>query len=482
MTRQPLEKIINTSKSVNQLYEGIRKCPYSFLLDTGLVLEGLGRFSVLGADPFATIVSKNGRTILHWLHQGTREFVFINKNPLDVMAAIMKDFTCVANSAAAPFAGGAVGFISYDLGRQLERVPEQAVDDLDTPDLLFGLYDTVLVVDNLSGEQKIVSTGYPEMEPGEVVKRARARIDWLKDLIDAEDPVEMKDQGSWPAVIRANFNKETYQSNVMRAIEHILDGDIFQVNLSQRFEIASDIGGWALYRNLKGISPAPFAAYLNFAPIEIICSSPERFLQLDHQGKVETRPIKGTRPRGTTREEDVKNYTALEQSQKDRAELTMIVDLERSDLGKVCKIGSVTADLPYRIESFPTVFHLVSTVRGALPEDKGIFELLKAAFPGGSITGAPKIKAMEIIDRLEPVRRGVYTGTLGYIGFDGRADLNIIIRTIVKIGGKYYFQVGGGITADSHPEEEYYETLDKAKALLRALTFEGSIHHGPYVY
>lgn len=478
MARKPLMMDFQTDKSVNELFECIKELPYSFLLDTGQP-TGKERFSVLGAEPFGIIRSKDGITTIQRKDRPGKEVV--TGNPLDVMKSWLAGFSEIKAIPEIPFTGGAVGFLGYDLGRQLERVPSFAVDDLQTPDLYFGLYDVALVIDHFTGQKTIVSTGHPEVEEGRAGKRARERACRLKELLKGNRECSPLGPGQPPVTVRANFTKQTYQEHVKKAVEHILNGDIFQVNLSQRFELQSELDSWQLFKELKTISPAPLSAYFNFPDIEVVCSSPERFLKLDHNKRVETCPIKGTRPRGASKEEDLQNYQELKQSQKDWAELTMIVDLARSDLGKVCKIGSVEADIPYRIETFPTVFHLVSTVRGRLPEDKGIFELLKAAFPGGSITGAPKIKAMEIIDRLEPVRRGIYTGSLGYIGFDGRADLNIVIRTIIKVRGKYYFQVGGGITAESNPAAEYYETLDKAKALLRALRFEGSIYHGPYI-
>ncbi|MEW6696720.1 MAG: aminodeoxychorismate synthase component I [Bacillota bacterium] len=478
MAREPFIMEFQTCKGVNELFDCLKPLPYSFLLDTGLPV-GNERFSILGADPFSVIHSKNGTTRIY--SKEGQQSEQLEGNPLDVMQSWLAGFPPINKLPEIPFTGGAVGFLGYDLGRQLERVPNCALDDLQTPDLLMGLYDVVLVMDHLTGLKVIVSTGHPEAEEAKADRRARERANWLRELFQQTGSPLLPALNNHPTGVRANFTRQSYQDGVQRAVLHILKGDIFQVNLSQRFAVESTVDSWQLFKTLKELSPAPQSAYFNFREIEVVCSSPERFLKLDHTRRVETCPIKGTRPRGNSEAEDLLNFHALKESRKDWAELTMIVDLERSDLGKVCKIGSVRADIPYRIETFPTVFHLVSTVSGLLPEDRGIFDLLKAAFPGGSITGAPKIKAMEIIDRLEPVRRGIYTGSLGYIGFDGRADLNIVIRTIVKVQGTYYFQVGGGITAQSNPEAEYYETLDKARALLRALQYEGSIYHGPYV-
>ncbi|CCO08198.1 aminodeoxychorismate synthase component I [Desulforamulus hydrothermalis] len=477
MIRKPLLVEFHTDKTVDQLFASLKELPYSFLLATGQP-AGEERFSFLGADPYAVIVSKNGLTTVQWRHKPGQTSVA--GNPLDVMKNCLARLEPLEVIPEIPFTGGAVGFFSYDLGRQLEQVPAAAADDLQTPDLCFGLYDVVLVADHLTGQKIIVSTGHPAASGAKAAVRARARAAWLRELLQYNSGAAGKATGQPPVNLRANFTGQSYRERVRQAVEHILNGDIFQVNLSQRFELQSAMDSWQLFQDLKSISPAPQSAYLKFPAIEVVCSSPERFLQLNHQRQVITCPIKGTRPRGANEAEDLQNYLALKHSDKDRAELTMIVDLSRSDLGKVCEIGSVEAEMPYRIETFSTVHHLVAAVRGQLPGNKGIFDLLKAAFPGGSITGAPKIKAMEIIDRLEPVRRGIYTGSLGYIGLDGRADLNIVIRTVIKVKGRYYFHVGGGITAKSDAAAEYYETLDKAKALLRALRFEGSIYHGPY--
>ncbi len=258
------------------------------------------------------------------------------------------------------------------------------------------------------------------------------------------------------------------------AREYICAGDIFQVNLSQRFEVGLNISPYKLYQRLRRINPAPFACYLNFKDINIVSASPERFLRV-RSDWVETRPIKGTRPRGKTEAEDKTLAQELLSSVKDRAENVMIVDLERNDIGRVCRYATVRVTELAILEKFPTVFHLTSTVVGRLRPDKGRVDLLKAAFPGGSITGAPKVRAMEIIDELEPTRRSVYTGSIGYLSFAGDMDLNIVIRTILVKGGKAYFQVGGGIVYDSEPEAEYQETLDKGKALIQALKLSSQV-------
>jgi para-aminobenzoate synthetase component 1 len=275
--------------------------------------------------------------------------------------------------------------------------------------------------------------------------------------------------------IRSNFTKDKYLTAIRRAKAYIAAGDIYQVNLSQRFSGPLPVPPFDLYTRLRARNPAPFAAFLDFGEMQILSSSPERFLQVEARTRqVRTRPIKGTRPRGNTPEQDADLGRELLLSEKDRAELVMIVDLERNDLGRVCETGSVHVPELMVLERDPTVHHLVSTVAGRLPPERNRMDLLRAMFPGGSITGAPKIRAMEIIAELEPTRRGVYTGSIGWLGFTGDMDLNIAIRTFVVRDGMAHFQVGGGIVADSDPEEEYEETLHKGRALMEAL---GSVNH-----
>ncbi|MBE9515314.1 MAG: aminodeoxychorismate synthase component I, partial [Chloroflexi bacterium] len=269
-------------------------------------------------------------------------------------------------------------------------------------------------------------------------------------------------------MLRSNFTREEYITAVNRVREYIAAGDVFQVNLSQRFEADLRIPPYELYKRLRAVNPAPFASYLNFPEVTVVSASPERFLKV--QGDlVETRPIKGTRPRGRNAVEDERLAGELTHSAKDRAENVMIVDLERNDLGRICRYGTVQVTELAVLETFPTVFHLTSTIVGRLRRDKNNVDLLKAVFPGGSITGAPKVRAMEIIDELEPTRRSIWTGSIGYLSFNQDIDINIVIRTFLIREGKAYFQVGGGIIYDSDPEAEYMETLDKAKALIQAL-------------
>jgi para-aminobenzoate synthetase component 1 len=363
-----------------------------------------------------------------------------------------------------------VGYFSYDLCHFIERLPHKAIDDLNLPECYLGFYDAIVAFDHLENKTYLVSTGFPEAEVEKRKRRAEARLNELRNLVLLSPPPQrVKEPAAGKGIVlKANFSHEGYLGAVARAREYIGAGDIFQVNLSQRFEADLNIQPYELYKRLRKINPAPFASYFNFGGVSIVGASPERFLKL-RGDRVETRPIKGTKPRGKTPEEDKALAAALLASKKDRAENIMIVDLERNDIGRVCRYGTVKVTELAILETYPTVFHLTSTVVGQLREGKSRIDLLKATFPGGSITGAPKVRAMEIIDELEPTRRSVYTGSIGYLSFNGDMDLNIVIRTIIVKDGRAYFQLGGAIVYDSEPEAEYIETLDKGKALIQAL-------------
>lgn len=456
----------------------------SLLLDSGMPVKGLSRYSFLTADPFLVVTSRGNAVKVEKRAGPDKKNLIIEGNPLDVIGEYMERYR-LEESGPVPFLGGAAGFLAYDLGRRLEKIPDLARDDTGCPDCWLGFYDVVAAVDHLEGCLYIGSTGFPELDPGQAALRARERLEWLKGIIvrgQSESPAGESDLHDYSGMARevdetaglsSDFDRESYCRVVEKAREYIAAGDIFQVNLSQRFRLPRRGRPWDIYRCLRRLNPAPMAAYINCGnDLQVVSASPERFLKVTG-GLVETRPIKGTRPRGANPEEDALLREELWSSDKDRAELVMIVDLERNDLGRVCAPGSVTVPELYRIEEYPTVFHLVSTVTGRLEEGRGIVDLLKASFPGGSITGAPKIRAMEIIEELEPVRRGLYCGSIGYLSFNGDADLNIVIRTLVFTGDNIYLQVGGGLTIDSDPLAEYNETLDKARALVRALRLEG---------
>lgn len=469
-SRCPLIEEITTDLLPLDAFELLRDKPFSFFLDSGMDPHKLGRYSFIGSDPFLVLSTRGSESALS---RGA-EKSYLSDNPFDILNHWLEVYHLDSAASPVPFVGGAVGYFSYDLGHFIERLPSRAVDDLKLPECYFGFYDLVLAFDNLQGKVYVISTGFPELKEATRKERARQRLDAVKNKIAGVSrsrrgaPLMPLSFSVQPVTLKGGFTHQEYVTAVEQARQYIIAGDIFEVNLSQRFEAELTISPYELYRRLRQINPAPFASYLGFDEVSVVSASPERFLRLQGD-QVETRPIKGTRPRGKTPEEDEALANELLNSPKDRAENIMIVDLERNDLGRVCRFGSVKVTELAILEVFPTVFHLTSSVVGRLREGKNSIDLLKATFPGGSITGAPKIRAMEIIDELEPTRRSVYTGSIGYLSFNGDLDLNIAIRTFLVKGGKAYFQVGGAVVYDSEPEAEYQETLDKARALIDAL-------------
>ena len=441
-------KEINTKLNSFEIYTIFRNEDNSFILDSAMDPKKLGRYSFIGFNPFKIIKYKN-----------TKE------NPLDNLRNELNKYK-VENNTHLPFIGGAVGYLSYDLGNYIEHLPRTAKDDTNVYDLYFGLYNLVIVVDHLENKTYIATPNLNiEKEEKLIIdienKIKKAEINGIEEICYEEKKVE-------PIKLNSNFTKANFENSVRKVQDYIRQGDIYQANLTQRFNGKTTLSSYELYRDLRKVSPAPFGALLNFEHSKILSNSPERFIKCT-DNKIETRPIKGTRPRGKTIEEDLRLQDELRNSEKDRAELLMIVDLERNDIGRVSKIGSVKVPELFVIEPYANVNHLVATVEGRLKDNLDCIDVIKATFPGGSITGAPKIRAMEIIDELEPTQRNVYTGSIGYIGFNGDMDLNIAIRTIIKQGENVYFQVGGGMTWDSNPEDEYQETLDKAKSIMKAL-------------
>ncbi len=464
--KYPIIEEIHMAPEAAWCFEAFAERPFSFWLDSGMDPQKLGRYSFIGSDPFLVMRSRGDEITL--IKEGAEERR--KGNPFDVLGELIEAYVIDDVNSEIPFLGGAVGYFSYDLCHFIEKLPKKAIDDLELPECYLGFYDAILVFDQVKNETYIVSTGFPESEEGKRQQRAIARLNELRNLVTLAPPT-VDERGVITArkqTLKSNFSHEKYLEAVTRAREYICAGDIFQVNLSQRLEVDIKAKPYELYKRLRKINPAPFANYFNFDGVSIAGTSPERFLKV-RGNWVETRPIKGTKPRGVTPEEDKALAESLMQSVKDRAENIMIVDLERNDIGRVCRYGTVKVTELAILETYPTVFHLTSTVVGQMREGKNIIDLVKATFPGGSITGAPKVRAMEIIDELEPTRRSVYTGSLGYISFNGNMDLNIVIRTFIVKDGKAYFQVGGAIVYDSVPEAEYIETLDKGKALIQAL-------------
>ncbi|HEX77905.1 MAG TPA: aminodeoxychorismate synthase component I [Dehalococcoidia bacterium] len=474
MARRPLVEGIDLPLSAVQAFQVFKDRPFCFFLDSGMDPHKLGRYSFLGAEPFLVLKSRGPEITLL---QANDEAQVEKGNPFDVLRDALNAYRLDSGPAPIPLVGGAVGYFSYDLCHFIEKLPSSAIDDLELPECYLGLYDVVVAFDHLANKVYIASTGFPELEEARRLHRARERLEETRRLLTSAQgliPARHEPEIYSQIEIRANFTRDEYLEAVARTREYICAGDIFQANISQRFEAELGVAPDELYLKLRQVNPAPFAAFLSYPEAAILSASPERFLKVSGDW-VETRPIKGTRPRGRTPEADQALARELLGSVKDRAENIMIVDLERNDIGRVCRYGTVRVLELAILETYPTVFHLVSTVVGQLRPDKDRIDLLKASFPGGSVTGAPKVRAMEIIDELEPTRRSVYTGSIGYLSFDGGMDLSIVIRTFIVRGGRAYFQVGGGIVYDSEPEAEYMETLDKAKALVQALNLSAKV-------
>jgi len=467
-----------------ELFDIFKGDTLPFLLYSGLNFDGLGRFSFMGSGPFLTFQSK-GKHIRIQRENSTEN---LQENPLLKIKELLHQYRLNINLSDLPFTGGAVGYFSYDLGFMFENIPLKSRDDLNLPDCFLGLYHTILIFDHKTSQLHIFSCGLPEKDAGASQKLAESRLKEVLNKLSKFEANGFKNKfHPWQDVkinsseqnnnllnYTSNFTKDSYIKAILKTKDYISRGDIYQLNLSQRFSTNCETDAFGLYKNLSWINPAPFSAYMDFGGFQIISSSPERFLNL-RQGIVNTRPMKGTRPRGSNAQQDSALKKELLKSPKDKAELIMIVDLERNDLGKVCNYGSVKAGQLRNLEVYSTVYQTTATVSGRLYPDKDCIDLLRACFPGGSITGCPKIRAMQIIEELEPHRRSIYTGSIGYLSFNGNIDLNIAIRTILKKQNKIYFQVGGGIVADSVPELEYQETLVKAKALFGAL----SLTHEP---
>jgi para-aminobenzoate synthetase component 1 len=452
-----------------ELLEGLS---HRIFLDSAATATRLGRYSFLTADPIDVIQSKG------------------SNRALDEVRARLAPFRVAPVSGLPPFQGGAAGYIAYDWGLTLERLPAPRYDDLALPDIVLGIYDWVLAWDHSTSRAWLISTGMPETTESGRASRARRRANdvrgRLKNAVSHQHPVPPSplrgfgaasapshpvEHGWWDSSfeLRSSFTRNGYLDAVQRVRDYIFAGDIFQANLSQRFEAPLRESPWSFYARLRARNAAPFAAFFETPDASVISASPERFLRVDRNGFVETRPIKGTRPRGVGPEHDAALAQALAESAKDRAENLMIVDLMRNDLSRVCAPRTVRVSELFSLERYATVHHLVSTVVGQLEAGHDALHLLRVAFPGGSITGAPKLRAMEIIAELEPSQRSVYCGAMGYYSVTGELDTSIAIRTAVARNGRVYFSAGGGIVADSNPEQEYQETIDKARALIDAL-------------
>ncbi|HEU0187054.1 MAG TPA: aminodeoxychorismate synthase component I [Gallionellaceae bacterium] len=436
-------------------YAAIADLPWSAWLDS----NGRGRYDILCAQPVATLVSRAGQTEVV-TSAGRR---YSTDDPFRLVRQQLGEVS--AGEPDVPFAGGALGYWGYDLARRLMPLPELAQDAEQLPEMAVGIYDWALVIDHQQKSARLLSyqrhAGSAERLP-----LVRSRLLAAAPLVAPVFQVH--------GAIASNFSRAQYGQAFARVQAYLQAGDCYQINLAQRFAASASGDAFGAYLTLRRLNPAPFSAYLNLPQAQILCASPERFLQV-RNGRVETRPIKGTRPRLADPDADAKQMRDLRTHPKDRAENLMIVDLLRNDLGKNCVEGSVKVPGLFEVESYATVHHLVSTVVGRLAPGRDALDLLRGCFPGGSVTGAPKRRAMEIIEELEPHRRGVYCGSIGYIGFDGNMDCNIVIRTLVYGDGVIRCWAGGGLVADSQADTEYQETLDKAQAMLELLCRHGGI-------
>ncbi len=466
-----IEEIKHPSDPLS-IFASVRGRACSFFLDSGCDSARLGRFSFIGCDPFLVFKSKGDAVTLERSGGKTESF---KSDPFTALKKLLRRYAVEGLNGALPFPGGAVGYFSYDMKSFIEDLPDECVDDLGIPDCILGFYDAVITYDNLERRCYVSGFGASAAKLRALKSRIAGRPARRQTRLPAmRTPAVGRARPFAPAggaVLKSNFSKDAYIAAVEKVKEHIRKGDIYQANLSQRFHAELNMDPAALYARLRAASPAPFASYLDFGDVTVLSSSPERFL-LKRGDCIETRPIKGTRPRGADAASDALLEKELKSSAKDAAEHIMIVDLERNDLGRICEYGSVRPTESMAVERYANVFHLVSTVAGKLRPGVDQVDCLRATFPGGSITGAPKIRSMEIIDELEGVKRSVYTGAIGYLSFDGDMDTSIVIRTFVIKGKDIYFQVGGGIVADSDPEKEYEETMHKAQGLMQALGLE----------
>lgn len=432
-----------------RIYQKEEGCVF---LDSSLVNQ-LGHYSIIARCPYLKLEKDQERFLINGKEEKNSTFEEYMKGYL----ASHRD----ENKSILPIVSGAVGYFSYDYGQKRQGIESAEKDIVSIPDAVVTFYDFFIIEDCQKKEVYLAANG--------ITGDAEEKLSEAERLCQEEKhEKEQKKKEAFDIQILPNFEKEEYKQAVADMIQYIIEGDIYIANMTQQLTIKSKKDPLDVFYDLREANPSPFGGYLDYGDYQIICASPERFLKMK-KGKVNTRPIKGTRKRGETPEEDIRMRTELEQSEKDKSELLMIVDLERNDLNRVCVPGSVKVTELFIVEEYATVFHLVSDIEGTLQEGKDVMDLLDASFPGGSITGAPKYRAMEIIDELEHGKRNLYTGSIGYLTLDGDCDFNIVIRTALHKNGTYYLGVGGGITAESDLEFEYEETLQKAKAVLEAL-------------
>ncbi len=459
------------------IFKRFEDSKYCFLLESVEGGEKWARFSFIGRNPFLTFKSINNKTIL------TEKDVSkeVEGNPVEILKSLFNEYKAAPVENLPRFNGGAVGYFGYDLIRYYESLPNIPDDDMGLPDCNFMFMDEVIVFDHL--KQKIHIIVNMRTDSGNIERIYNSTIERIKGIYREILSTRWKISDNFKPEFgpkkselkfNSNMTKEQYCENVIKAKQYIKDGDIFQVVLSQRFDVDTEQQPFNVYRVLRIINPSPYMYFLKFDDCTLVGSSPEMLARVE-DGTVETCPIAGTRKRGRTKDEDERLENELLQDEKELSEHTMLVDLGRNDIGRVSKYGSVLVKDPMRVEKYSHVMHIVSNVQGTLSKGKTLFDALMSIMPAGTLSGAPKVRAMEIIDEFEPTKRGPYGGAIGYLSFNGNLDSCITIRTITFKGKKAYVQAGAGIVADSVPEKEYDETINKAMALLKALEEVGEI-------
>ena len=438
-----------------QLFDRIASEPWSVFFDSNRPGSTLGRYDIMVARPDVRVITQDFDTRIHTYSQSYT----VLDGPFSVLKELLSGDRKITSDL--PFVGGALGFLSYDLCRYIEKIPSIAKSDEVIPDMAIGIYSWAVIVDHKKKKSVLVGD----------LSNPRTRRNWneliklFKSTVDHKNLQEFKVIGP----TGSNMTQEYYSDAFRRVKKYIVEGDCYQVNLAQRFTTEVEGNPWLAYRILRKINPSPFSAYMNYPDFQILSNSPEQFLSV-RGGIVKTKPIKGTRPRSPDQDTDQNLVQELADSIKDQAENLMIVDLLRNDISKNCVLGSVQVQKLFDIETFPNVHHMVSTITGKLRAQRSAVDLLRGCFPGGSITGAPKVRSMQIIEELEPHRRGIYCGSIGYIGFNGNMDINIAIRTILHRHNRMHFHAGGGIVSDSDVDAEYRETYDKATAMMSLLS------------
>jgi anthranilate synthase component 1 len=450
-------------------FEKFARGEHAFLLESASGGEKLARYSFLGTDPFL-IFSAKGRNVT--IIGDGQSNSFACDDPIEELRRQVGQYRTVSVSGLPRFVGGAVGYAGYDAIRYIEHLPDVPDDPLGLPDLLFAFYDLMIVFDHLNKTLVVVCCARLDgLDPREAYRKAVARIDEAVERL--RTPVmtlsdDVTPRGEVTLSYESNFSKPAFCAAVERCKEYILAGDIFQIVLSQRLSTRITASPFDIYRVLRVINPSPYMFYLKMADLCLVGSSPEVMVKVE-SGKVTVRPIAGTRRRGGSDEEDAALAAELLADPKERAEHIMLLDLGRNDVGRISRYGTVQIEEEMIIERFSHVMHMTSTVSGMLDDNKSCYDAFRSCFPAGTVSGAPKIRAMQILDELEPVKRGPYAGAVGYLDFRGNLDTCIAIRTIILKGDQAIVQAGAGIVADSVPEKEYEETLNKAKALLRAI-------------